>query len=125
MNKLWVGSIYYFLNVLLHIGVLVILYVISADDSMTLLEYGTAFWQSEEGRELTVLNISLLSANLAFAITVIMVQTTIRNVTLLALIAWIGLVLAYLYGTVGLVAYAAGAIHLTSVCYFQRKSLGR
>jgi hypothetical protein len=114
MNKLWVGSLYYFLNVLLHLGIFGVLFFVSSPDNLKALDYFFEFWHSAEGREIIILNTSLLLANLFFALSIIFLapRATIVLVTM-AFIACTGLVLAYLNDLVGLLAYAAGAIHLS------------
>lgn len=122
MIKVWIGSLYYFLNVILHLGVLTILFLVSVPEHLTILEYGTAFWQSEEGKELTLLNISLLVANLVFALSIFFLASRSYSIlVMMTVVACLGLLGAYYIGTLGLVAYAAGAIHLTACCYFQSK----
>jgi len=44
-----------------------------------------------------------------------------RVLVMMTVVACLGLLGAYYIGTLGLVAYAAGAIHLTACCYFQGK----
>ena len=121
MNKLWVGAIYYCLNVILHIGVFGILFVLSASDDVTTLEYIAEVWLSPEGKALIILNASLLIANLVFALCIIFVASHSNIVLIMmTLIAWLGLLFAYHAGTVGLVAYAAaGAIHLSYFSFNQ------
>jgi hypothetical protein len=120
MNKLWVGSIYYFLNVILHLGVFGITFVVSVPDDVTTLEYIADIWLSPEGKALIMLNASLLIANLVFALGIIFVAPRSRIVLIImALLAWLGLVFAYHTETVGLVAYAAGAIHLSYFSFNQ------
>ena len=122
MTKVWIGSLYYFLNVLLHIGVLIILFFVSIPENVTILEHGAVFWQSAEGKELTLLNISLLVANLVFALSTLLLAPRSYSILVrMAVIAWLILLGAYYAGTIGLVAYAAAAIHLTACCYFQGK----
>ena len=70
MIKVWVGSLCYFLNVILHLGVLAILFLVSVPEHLTILDHSIAFWQSAEGKELTLLNINLLVANLVFALSI-------------------------------------------------------
>ena len=118
MNKLWIGSLYYFLNVILHLGVFGVLFFISAPDHVTTLEYIAEFWLSPEGRALIILNSGLLIANLVFALSIIYVASRSSSVLIImTFIAWMGLVFAYLYGSVGLVGYAAGAIHLSAFSF--------
>lgn len=123
MSKLWVGSLYYFLNVLLHIGVFGILFFVSAPFDAPTLSYITELWHSAEGRELIIFNTSLLIANLIFALSILFLAPHSKALLIImAVIAWIGLVFAYLSETVGLVAYAAGAIHLTMVSFYRLKT---
>jgi hypothetical protein len=123
MTKLWIGSLYYFLNVVLHMGVLGVLFFVSAPDQLTRLEYISEFWFSPEGRMLIILNSSLLIANLVFALSIIYVASrSSRVLIIMTFIAWMGLILAYLYGTVGLVGYAAGAIHLSGFSFNKFKT---
>jgi hypothetical protein len=114
MNKLWIGSLYYGLNVILHLGAFGVLFFVSAPDHLTTLEYISEFWLSPEGRVLIILNSSLLIANLVFALSIIFLASRSSIVLIImTFIAWIGLLFAYLYDAVGLVGYAAGAIHLS------------
>jgi hypothetical protein len=123
MTKLWIGSLYYFLNVVLHMGVLGVLFFVSAPDQLTRLEYISEFWFSPEGRMLIILNSSLLIANLVFALSIIYVASrSSRVLIIMTFIAWMGLILAYLYGAVGLVGYAAGAIHLSGFSFNKFKT---
>ena len=120
MNKHWVGSIYYFLNVVLYIGAFVILFFVSVPDHLTTLEYIAEVWLSQEGKALIILNASLLIANLVFALSIIFIASRSNIVLIImTLIAWLGLLFAYRAGTVGLVAYAAGAIHLSYFSFNQ------
>jgi len=122
MTKVWIGSLYYSLNVILHLGVLTILFLVSVPEHLTILDHSIAFWQSAEGKELTLLNISLLVANLVFALSVFFLASrSYRVLAMMTVVACLGLLGAYYIGTLGLVAYAAGAIHLTACCYFQGK----
>ena len=122
MIKVWVGSLCYFLNVILHLGVLAILFLVSVPEHLTILDHSIAFWQSAEGKELTLLNISLLVANLVFALSTLLLAPRSYSILVrMAVIAWLILLGAYYAGTIGLVAYAAAAIHLTACCYFQGK----
>ena len=114
MNKLWIGSLYYGLNVILHLGVLGVLLPVSAPDHLTTLQYISEFWLSPEGKVQIILNSSLLIANLVFALSIIFLASRSSIVLIImTFIAWMGLVFAYHYGTVGLVGYAAGVIHLS------------
>lgn len=123
MNKLWVGSLYYCLNVMLHMGVLGALFLVSAPDHLTTLDYISELWLSPEGRGLIILNSSLLIVNLVFALSIIFIASRSSIVLIImTLIAWTGLILAYLYGTVGLVGYAAGAIHLSGFSFNKFKT---
>ena len=120
MNKLWIGSVYYFLNVILHLGVFGILFVISAPDDVATLEYIADLWLSPEGKALIISNAGLLMANLIFALGIIFAASRSRIVLIImTLIAWLGLVFAYRAETVGLVGYAAGAIHLSYFSFNQ------
>jgi len=120
MNKLWVGSLYYCLNVILHLSVFGILFVVSVSDDVTTLEYIAEVWLSPEGKALIILNASLLIANLVFALSIIFIASRSDIVLIMmTLIAWLGLLFAYRPGTVGLVAYAAGAIHLSHFSFNQ------
>ncbi len=122
MIKVWVGSLCYFLNVILHLGVLAILFLVSVPEHLTILDHSIAFWQSAEGMELTLLNINLLVANLVFALSIFFLAScSYRVLVIMTVVACLGLFGAYYIGTLGLVAYAAGAIHLTACCYFQGK----
>mgnify|MGYP000542249256 CR=1 FL=1 len=118
MNKLWVGSLYYFLNVILHLGVFGVLFFVSASDHLTILEYIAEFWQSPEGRETIIFNSALLIANLVFALGIIFLAPRSSIILIImAVIAWLGLIFAYQAELVGLLAYAAGAIHLSIFSY--------
>lgn len=91
MTKVWIGSLYYFLNVLLHIGVLIILFFVSIPENVTILEHGAVFWQSAEGKELTLLNISLLVANLVFALSVFFLASrSYRVLVIMTVVACLG-----------------------------------
>ena len=125
MNKLWVGSVYYCLNVILHIGAFGVLFLVSAPDNLTTLEYISEFWLYPGGTDLIIINSSLLIANLVFALSIIFVASRSSIVLIImTLIAWMGLVFAYLSGAAGLIAYAAGAIHL-SVFSFNKFKIKR
>jgi hypothetical protein len=122
MNTLWVGAFYYFLNVILHTGIFGVLFFVSIPDNFTWLEYISEFWHSSEGREIILINSSLLMANLVFALSIIFIAP--RSTLLLIImtfIAWIGLLVAYFYGSVGLLAYAAGAIQLSFISFTKFK----
>ena len=120
MNKLRVASLYYFLNVILHLGVFGVLFFATAPAHLTTLEHITELWLSPEGRALIALNSSLVIINLVFALSIIFVASRSNSVLIvMALLAWIGLLFAYRAGAVGLVAYAAGAIHLSAFSYIK------
>lgn len=114
MNKLWVGSIYYFLNVILHLIVFGVLLFVSSSENVTIIETIAGIWHSPEGRTLITINASLLIANVIFALSIIFVASrSDSGLIIMTLIAWFGLVLAYRAESVGLVGYAAGAMHLS------------
>lgn len=118
MNKLWVGSLYYFLNVILHIGVFWVLFFVATPESMTVMDYISGFWHSTEGREVIFLNSSLLLANLIFALSIMFLAPhSVIVLFVMTFIAWVGLLFAYFNGLVGLLAYAAGAIHLSFISF--------
>jgi hypothetical protein len=120
MNKLWIGSLYYFLNVILHLGIFLVLFVVSAPDDVTTLGYIAELWLSPEGKALIILNASALIANLVFALGIIAVASRSKLVlVIMTLLAWLGLVLAYQAEALGLVAYAAGAMHLSYFSFNQ------
>jgi len=122
MNKLWVGSIYYFLNVILHIGVFGVLFFVSVPDHFTTLDYIAELWHASAVRETIILNSSLLFANFIFALIImLMTSRSILLLIIMTLIAWAGLCVAFILGTVGLMAYAAGAMHLTLISFNQFK----
>lgn len=122
MNKLWIGSLYYFLNVVLHLGIFGVLFVVSAPDHLTTLDYIVEFWLAPEGRETIIFNSALLITNLVFALGIIFLAPRSSIILILmAVIAWLGLLFAYQGGLVGLLAYAAGAIHLSIFSYNQFK----
>jgi hypothetical protein len=123
MNKLWVGSLYYFLNVILHVGVFWVLLHASASDQLTLLEQVFEFWNFPDGKALIISNAGLLMANLIFALGILFVASRSNIVLIImTLIAWLGLLFAYRAGAVGLVAYAAGAMHLSYFSFNQLRT---
>jgi hypothetical protein len=104
-------------------GVFGIIFVVSAPDDLTTRDYIIEFWLSPEGKSLIILNSSLLIANLVFALGIIFVASRSNIVLIImTLLAWLGLVLAYRAETVGLVAYAAGAIHLSYISFNQPRT---
>jgi hypothetical protein len=123
MNKLWVGSLYYFLNVILHMGVFGIIFVVSTPDDLTTRDYIAELWLSPEGKALIILNAGLLMANLIFALGILFLASRSNIVLIImTLLAWLGLVFAYRAETVGLVAYAAGAMHLSYFSFNQTRT---
>jgi hypothetical protein len=105
-----------------HVGVLAILFFASVPNDITTSDYISEFWHTPEGGNLIILNVGLLLANLIFALSIIYLASNSYTVlVVMTLIAWLGVLAAYYIEAVGLVAYTAGAIHLTASCQFQRR----
>jgi hypothetical protein len=121
MNNLRVSSLYYFLNVILHLGVCGVIFFATAPAHLTTLEHITDLWLSPGGRALIALNSSRVITNVVFALSIVFVASHSNSVLIvMALLAWMGLLFAYRAGAVGeLVAYAAGAIHLSAFSYIK------
>jgi len=125
MNKLWIGSIYYFLNVILHLGAFGVLFFVMPPEQATAVEFVSEYWLDPEGRALILLNSGLLIVNLAFALSILFIAPRFdRVLILMTIMAWLGLLLAFYVGTAGLVAYAGGAIHLAYFSYNKFKTVG-
>lgn len=122
MNKLWVGSLYYFLNVILHTGIFFLLFVTTAPADITTVDYIAELWHTIEGKETITVNSAFLIINLFFALSILYLAPRSRTLLLtLTTLAWLALIFAFLMETVGLVAYAAGALHLSMVSFYRQQ----
>jgi len=115
MNKPWIPSIIYFINVIFHIDVFGVLFTIAIPECFTILEHVVDFWGYPEGKDTILMNTTFLMGNLIFGfIILIFVNKSLLNSKVLTFLAWIFVLLVYFFGTTGLIfIYILGAINLT------------
>jgi len=115
MNKSWVPSIIYFINVIFHIGVFGVLFAVALPDGFTFQEYVVDFWSYPEGKEVILMNTAFLIGNLIFAFIILMfVNNSLLSTRIFAFLAWSFVLLVYLFGATGVIfSYILGAINLT------------
>ena len=114
MNKPWIGAFFYFLNVMLSIGMFWILFTVAIPECFTTIEFISDSWSYPEGREVIIINSTLFIFNLIFALIIILLlsRSTLLAVAI-TLLAWASLLAVYFFGLSDIFTYAAGAVYLS------------
>ena len=124
MNKSWLQASVYFLNGIYHVGVFLVLFTVAIPEFFTIQEYVVDFWSYPEGKEIIIINTAFLIGNFIFAFIIIsFVNKSLLSIKVLAFLAWIIVLLIYLFGVTGLMfTYVLGAISLTFFSYKKHKN---
>jgi len=118
MNKAWIGSLFYFLNVILYLASFVVVFAMAIPEEYTILENISAFWHYQEGRDAILINSILLVSNLLFAFAIlILVQNSKTTAIVLTVISWAGVITAYFIGILSIFSYLGGAVYLSIFTY--------